>query len=184
MKRIISVIIILIESLLMAYFLLTNISSYYSAYITVKRGAHIYQFVDTLVLSESVGYRDSSGNESVLTEGTEIEVYGLNDKGCFMQFRPNESEEEWDSSRTLTVDMVKEKARIKDVLKQLKAEKKSKLDNLLLSSVLVYALLFILSLGLFVLINILFKKHIIPHCVILIVLIVCAAFFSPIFLAR
>lgn len=42
MKRIISVIIILIESILMAYFLLTNISSYYSAYITVKRGAHIY----------------------------------------------------------------------------------------------------------------------------------------------
>ena len=184
MRRPVIVILVLLESILLAYFLFTNLSSYYSAYTIVKRGADIFVFSDTLVLSESIKYKTSGGNTNVLMKGTEIDVYGINNKGSFMEFRPSKSDENWDSSKSLTIDMVEEKDYVYDILEQLKDEKDRKLGNLMRSCVLVYLLFFIISLGILILISFLFKTHLVPHFIIVVVLVVCVAFFSPIYLAR
>ena len=183
MKRIFTIILVIIESVLLSYILVTNLATAYSGYTIMARARGLYQFEGTFTMITSTVYTNREGDICDLPEGTAIDVMGLNDKGQFIQYKPHDASE-WISDREITIDMVAEKESVQKEFDELRIAKESKLGRLRLSICLSFLVYFALSLAVFGFIGFLLKEKWIIHIVFIGLLVIGVVFYAPIYPVR
>jgi len=183
MKKIIKLLLIIVESVLLAYILLTNFSSSYSGYTVLIRSKGLYHFEGTFTMDTTTVYTNSSGDNCNLLKGTTIDIYGIDDGGHFMSYKPYDASR-WISDGKITIDMIVEKESVKNELKLLRSTKENKLKNLRVSICLTFTLYFVLSIVLFYFFSLLIKHKWIIHSIIIVLLIIGVIYIAPLFPAR
>jgi len=184
MTRIFTIILVIIESVLLAYILVTNLATAYSAYTIMARARGLYQFAGTFTMNTTTVYTNSEGDIFDLPEGTAIDVDGINDSGQFMSYKPHDDDSRWLFDKKITMDMVVENESVKKKLESLRSAKEEKLSSLRLSICLAFSVYLIASLALFGILSHFLKDLWIIHAVLIVLLVVGVIFFAPVFPAR